>query len=120
MIILAGVQAPFINDSVAGFCYQLQNVTGKTNSSCRELFNSFSSSYQEDGEIKYSIFSPEWNYLLTLYFCWLTLVAFCGCFIIMVTRCIFVADFELVKITVDKENGPLLFKSATESEGKEL
>lgn len=120
MIILAGVQAPFIDNAVFNFCQQLKNETGQFNTSCRQLVHDFSSKYQEEGESTYSILSPEWNYLLTLIFCWLTLAAFCVCFVIMILRCVFVADFELVKIVVDKEDDPLLYKSATQSEGKNL
>lgn len=120
MIILAGVTAPFMNDSIAEFCFQLQNETKQTNVTCRELFNAFSSSYEDEDEIRYSILSPEWNYLLTLIFVWMTLAAFLACFVIMMLRCCFVVDYELVKVEVEKEEGPLLFKSANESEGKEL
>lgn len=120
MVILAAVTTPFINDSIAEFCFKLQNKTGQTNDSCRELFNEFSSNYEGEDEIRYSMLSPEWNYLLTLIFAWFTLVAFLVCFMIMILRCCFVVDYELVKVQVDKEEGPLLFKSANESEGREL
>lgn len=118
MIIVAAVEAAFINDGIALFCRELQNVTERNNSSCRELFNDYSSRFEDSNEEMYSVLSPEWNYLLTLIFCWSSLGVFCLCLVIMIMRCIFVADFELVKITIDKEKGPLLTKSPTDSEGR--
>lgn len=119
MMILAGVQAPFINDGVAGFCFQLQNASSRINESCSTLFNDYSSGYQGEGEERYTALSPAWNYWLTIVFCWSTLAAFITCFMIMMLRCLFVVDFELVKIVLDKEDGPLLIKSLqSESEGK--
>ena len=118
MIILAAVEATFINDGISVFCNQIQNVTSKVNVSCSSLFNEFSSLYEDSNEKMYSVLSPAWNYLLTLIFCWSTLATFCLCLVIMIMRCLFVADFELVKIMIDKEKGPLLTKSPTESEGE--
>lgn len=47
-----------------------------------------------------SVIPSSWHYFLIIAFIWTTLVAFLLAFLLMIIRCLFVVDFELIKITI--------------------
>lgn len=111
LIIFSAYEVSFIADGIQQFCIHLRNESGLTNDSCSELFHEFTRDVGVNVTESHSdllLNNTAVNYPLTMVVLWSALVGFCLGFFVMILRCLFVVDFELVKVTVKSEERPML------------
>ncbi|XP_063703690.1 uncharacterized protein LOC134833330 isoform X2 [Culicoides brevitarsis] len=109
MIILTAYEVPFISDGLLAFCDNFLNQTSHLNESsngCGSLLDKYSQpEFQMDSSAAVAVYNPSvippsWHFYLSIAFIWTTLGAFLLAFLLQIIRCLFVVDFQLIKITI--------------------
>lgn len=93
MVIVSIYYSIVLERTLYDFCAEFRKHLNVTNLPCDELMNQYAINIT-------STAMPSSNYVLSQAFSWITMVLWLIALIIMIVRCVYVVDFELVQVVI--------------------